>query len=304
MPVEIMKLSDLHVSKLFQPREGGVDSDTVRDYATAISAGDKFPRMIAYRVTDRKFPGPVLVAGFHRLPAYRKAGIEEAEVEVRKGTYAEAWLGGYLSNLNNGLRYTNDDKRKAVATALLIFTGESNPVIADRLRVSDELVRKVRKELIAEGKIIDPETVIGSDGAGSPATLEQSTDDAESSPTVGEDSASSVDGQNDADSGISNTEEPEPDPDPAAEFNSRVNKYCRILDEVKAAIPDLANDLFGRHIHAESIALQIESARKALYQSRPTERCNCIKDDKPNEKCKACFGTGRCPAARVLKGGK
>ena len=68
-------------------------------------------------------------------------------MEVREGTYAEAWLAGWLSNLTHGLRYTPVEKRSAVEAALQIYREDSNRMLADRLRVSHVLVGDVRKEL-------------------------------------------------------------------------------------------------------------------------------------------------------------
>jgi hypothetical protein len=93
--------------------------------------------------------------------------------------------------------------------------------------------------------------------------------------------------------------------DPEAGLVSKVNRLCSALDRLKAEVKELAADPFGKHIHAESVAGQIDAARKALWQSRPTEVCNCARDGAaPRPECRACFGCGRCPASRVLKGGR
>ncbi|WP_439631410.1 ParB/RepB/Spo0J family partition protein [Gemmata sp.] len=96
-----------------------------------------------------------------------------------------------------------------------------------------------------------------------------------------------------------------PEPNPVLDFVSKVNRLCAALDRLKAEVGELAGDPFGRHIHTESVTGQLDAARKALWQSRPTEPCNCAaggSDPKPG--CRACFGCGRCPASRVLKGGR
>lgn len=289
-----MRLADLHVSRLFQPRAGGVDKDTVSEYAAAMKGGAKFPAMMAYKITNRKFPGPVLVAGFHRHAAYIKAEIAEAEVDLREGTFEESWWGGYLSNVNNGLRYTNADKRKAVEAAILHFGCLSASSLADRLGVSDDLVRKVRKDLVAAKKIEQPKTVITRDGQERPSTIKYPSG---VTPTVGvTPDACQNNGTHPA-----VVLPPQPEPDDCEEFCGEVNQLCALLDRAKATVKELADVTFGRHIHAESVVAQIEAARKALHQSRPTEKCNCV-TDKPKPQCKACFGTGRCPASRVLKG--
>lgn len=169
-----MRLADLHVTKGLQPRGDRLDADVVKEYTAAMAAGSVFPPVIAYRVTDKTYPGPAVVAGFHRVEAAVKAGLTEVAVDLREGTFAEAWLAGYLSNLTHGLRYTNQQKRSAVERACLLFRDESARALADRLGVGDKLVGDVRKELVAAGKLPKPETVIGRDGRELPASREQS----------------------------------------------------------------------------------------------------------------------------------
>lgn len=186
MSAEMMRLSALHVTPLLQTRDGGLCKEAVADYTARSRAGQSPPALLAYKVTDRKFPAPVLVAGFHRHAALTTAGVTEHPVELREGTFAEAWLAGYRSNLDNGVRYSNADKRKAAEQALLLFTEDSAAAVAERLSVSDEFVRKVRKELVAAGKLDMPETVTRKDGSGYPATLTHSSDGANGCPTVGD----------------------------------------------------------------------------------------------------------------------
>lgn len=81
------------------------------------------------------------------------------------------------------MRYSNADKREAVKTALKLFPKDSPGVLAEKLGVSDELVRKIRKTLIATKQIEDAETVIGRDGR--EQTTKQSKPDKKQGPTVG-----------------------------------------------------------------------------------------------------------------------
>ena len=164
MPVKIVDIDSLHVASEMQPRQGRISIDTVEEYAEAIKSGAKFPPLVAFRVTDREYPNPAIVSGFHRIAAYRQAGVKRVEVEIREGTFREAWLAGWETNRTHGIRYTNSDKRHAAETALLLFPDESARSVADRLGVSDKLVGTIRKELIEAGKIAEPEQVRGSDG--------------------------------------------------------------------------------------------------------------------------------------------
>lgn len=157
-------LNGLQVVPQLQLRRGGVCADTVREYADAAKSGAKFPPIVAYRVTDRQFKKPVIVAGFHRHEAYAAAGLTECECDIREGTWAEAWLAAWSSNLTHGLRYTNADKRAAVETALKLFTDESARAVAERMNVSADFVSRVRKEMVAAGEVQESEKVKGRDG--------------------------------------------------------------------------------------------------------------------------------------------
>lgn len=93
--------------------------------------------------------------------------------------------------------------------------------------------------------------------------------------------------------------------DPGAAFVAAINRLCHTLDAAKKELLTLCSTaVYGAHIHRESVTTQIEAARKALWQSRPTEACNCVRAGKPSPGCKACFGTGVAPASRILKGAK
>ncbi len=231
MEVLTLRLEDIHVARHLQPRGGDVCPDGVRDYAAAIRGGAKLPRMVAYRVTDRKFPGPALVAGFHRHPAYKAAGVEAVEVEVHTGTYAEAWLAGYRSNLANGLRYTTAQKRAATEQALLLFRDDSIKALADRIGVSRDLVARIREELVRLKKLEPVETVKTRDGKRQPSThkrssdVESTSDDRKSDATVTEpavgapppaslftdpgDAGMDADGETTGDSGVASDDIPD-----------------------------------------------------------------------------------------------
>jgi hypothetical protein len=200
--VSRMKLTDLHITKTLQVRGGEMCKETVREYAAAAEEGAAFPPLIAYRVSDRTFRKPALVAGFHRHAAYAEAGIADAEVEVRDGTFAEAWLAGYRSNLTNGLRYTNPQKRAAAETALLLYRDESARSVADMLGVSHDFIGKVRKELEAVGKLEKIDKIIARDGRQEPAKRKPSSESVSSDDTDSDADVSDADVQAAVDAAI------------------------------------------------------------------------------------------------------
>jgi transposase-like protein len=181
--VQMIPIADINFTPFLQTRSGGVVDEVVREYAELLKAGVKFPPVVVYELSDR-FKGKLTLAiGFHRVAAHKKAGIQTIEAEVRKGKWCEAWLSSWTSNLTHGVRYSNADKREATKTALKLFPKDSPAVLAEKLGVSDELVRKVRKTLITTGQIEDTEKLVGRDGRAQAA--KQSKDNKRQGPTVG-----------------------------------------------------------------------------------------------------------------------
>lgn len=169
--LKVINVADVHVTPLMQTRTSGVNDDVVSDYAELLRGGVELPPITVYKLTD-SFKGKLTLAiGFHRLAAHKEAGIETITAEVRKGTWNEAWLASWASNLTHGVRYSNADKREAVKTALKLFPKDSPGVLAEKLGVSDELVRKIRKTLITTGQIEDTGMLVSKDGAERPATI-------------------------------------------------------------------------------------------------------------------------------------
>ena len=284
MPVQRMKLDALHVTPLLQTRSGGVCKGTVGEYAAAAKAGAAFPPLIAFRVTDWSFKKPALVAGFHRHEAFGQAGIAECEVEVRDGTFAEAWLAGWLSNLSHGLRYSNADKRKATEMALLLYKGDSARAIAERINVSHDFVGKVRKELVAAGKLEASEAVKGKDGVPQPGKGKSnggkspvSSDDTGLKPSSERQAATPAPEEEPDGSGLfdgppaheappeSVPFEPEPDDpaDAAPEPPKGEPEPEPLKDGLGNAVPRALVDTFGDPMLAEAVA-RIDAAHREL----------------------------------------
>lgn len=144
-----------------------VDTDerTVNEYVEAMLAGDRFPAIVVYydSLRDAYF----LSEGFHRLMAHLRARPNDPiTVEQRFGSRSEAQWNSICSNKNHGLRRSNEDKRNAVAQALLHPKGAvmSDRSIARALGVSHPTVHEVREKLIKKGLLEKGEFRIGADG--------------------------------------------------------------------------------------------------------------------------------------------
>lgn len=122
-----------------------MSQEQIDTYAHQMLAGDKFPEVTVY------FNGIdyYLADGFHRYFATKKLNKTSIHSNVVTGTLREAILFSKGANYDNGLPRTNADKRKNVLDMLNDFEwGDwSNARIAEKCKVSDEFVRKIKAEL-------------------------------------------------------------------------------------------------------------------------------------------------------------
>lgn len=305
--IKLLAVKDIAADANIQPRANGLHGPTVDEYAAEMEAGTEFPPLVVYR--DTATGTQWLSQGFHRLAAAIKAKLAKIACEVRKGTRRDAMIDAAGSN-RHGLKRTNADKRRAVEMLLTEFPDWSNRRVAEAVGVDDKTVAQLRKSAV-EPSGTDATTREGKDGRRRPATRAT-----ESEPEKqGQEAPDEVGNETSDQLRNSAVEVPEPEEKPADTetapehpadvFCGRINRLCRLLDGAKAEVVEIAADPFGKHVHAESVTLQIDAARKALWQSRPTEPCNCVRDGAdPHPACKACYGFGRTTASRVLKGGR
>ena len=113
MTTKKMKIEELIVDSRLQNRVE-INIDAVNEYAESMSNGDTFPDIVVFCDSAKYY----IADGFHRYHAYRKAGIEEVQVEVRPGLIRDAILFACGVNAKHGLRRTTADKRKAIITLL------------------------------------------------------------------------------------------------------------------------------------------------------------------------------------------
>ncbi len=146
--VELIALDSLNRRGL-QLRET-TDPDAVARYADAYKAGENLPPIVVFRdPTDDILH---LADGHHRVAAAKRAQLTELHAIVKKGDRRAAILYAAGANGQHGLPLTNADKRKIVT--LLLADAEwrawSNREIGRCARVSEALVRQIRKEVGAE----------------------------------------------------------------------------------------------------------------------------------------------------------
>jgi hypothetical protein len=142
----------LDISKI--RRDGGtqsrviIDEVTVSEYAEAmLDPITPFPPVVVY------FDGTDywLADGFHRVAARQRIGRSDIAADIREGDRRRAILYSLAANSLNGLRRTNDDKRRAVLTLLEDPEWSLWPQteIAKTCGVSREFVNRVSQEMSA-----------------------------------------------------------------------------------------------------------------------------------------------------------
>ena len=153
MAKEVKTLSVENVIRLdggTQPR-ASIDYGLVGEYAELYQAGIIFPPIIVfYDGVDHW-----LADGFHRWHAARKAGLEISFVKSTRAVREDARWFSYSANQAHGQRRSNEDKRKAVQSALSHPKGAklSDGQIAEHCGVSSNTVLKYREEMVRLRKL-------------------------------------------------------------------------------------------------------------------------------------------------------
>ena len=168
MPAQDLSLELININGGTQARVQTTD-DAIESYADEMSQGAVFPPIVVY------YDGATywLADGFHRFLAARRIERPTISADVFPGGRTDALRHALGANATNGVYRNNADKRKAVAIALEEWPDRANPVLAELCRVSSDLVRRCRMELVQSGKIQQPGTVTGRDGKDYPAQIER-----------------------------------------------------------------------------------------------------------------------------------
>lgn len=133
-------------------RAGGVQAETVAEYAEALAAGAALPPVVVF--ADSK-GAHWLADGFHRCAAAELAGLSDVAADVRQGGRREALLHAAGANAAHGLRRSNADKRRAVLLVIEACPKWSNRRVAEACGVHHDMVSDARKA-VAESATPDP----------------------------------------------------------------------------------------------------------------------------------------------------
>jgi uncharacterized ParB-like nuclease family protein len=168
MPTQELSLSDININGGTQTRVQTTD-DAITSYADEMTQGAVFPPIHVY------YDGATywLADGFHRYLAAKRIERPTILAEVQPGGRTDAVRHALGANATNGVFRNNADKRNAVEIALEEWPDRANPVIAEICRVSSDLVRKCRAQLVQSGRMENPARVTGRDGKEYPSQIER-----------------------------------------------------------------------------------------------------------------------------------
>jgi hypothetical protein len=144
-------------------QRAGLDEALVKEYSQEMINGAVFPPVDAFLTPDKQL---ILADGFQRIAAATLAGQTEIAVNVHRGTKDDAIWFSCAANKAHGKRRSNEDKRKAVHSALTIekTATMSDRAIAEHCGTSPSMVGVVRKEMIKAGEIAPVTERISTDG--------------------------------------------------------------------------------------------------------------------------------------------
>lgn len=127
-----------------------IHEDIIEEYAEDMKSGAPFPPLIVFHDGRDYWLGD----GFHRWGAAMELKLDSIECEIRQGTMADAQWYSFSANKANGMRRTNDDKVRAVKSALRHCKGQrSDRDIARHVGVDHHTVTKYRDDLVASGEV-------------------------------------------------------------------------------------------------------------------------------------------------------
>lgn len=286
-----------------------IDEATVAEYREAWANDAKFPPLIVYHDGADHW----LAGGFHRYHGAKAACVPTVPCEVRKGTLRDAILFAAGDNATNGLRRTNEDKRKAVRTLLedAEWGKMSDRQIAEACCVGPPLVADVRSQVkeITPGSG-EPEKRTGKDGKQYSVAKKKPKPDADppakKNPPGGtsfnpaEWDAPAAEAEKPAEQTkpveVAKDEEGRTLPEklrPVFARRSELRELEETLQKVAKKLDEKQNDPLYAHIHVQSTVADIDNAKRAIRFSKPHAVCPYCKGT--GKACKACKGQGWVP---------
>jgi hypothetical protein len=158
-----INITDITIDESMQVR-AGLDEPTVSQYEESLREGAAFPQVLVWAEGGAY----ILLDGFHRVEAMRRAGFIDTDAKQFTGSKSEATIAAVVANARHGLRLTGKDLRAAIAKLIRCGGDLSNSQIADACSCSGHTVAAVRE---SEG--LQVTRVVGKDGKSYPSRIER-----------------------------------------------------------------------------------------------------------------------------------
>jgi len=157
---QLVELSEIRLDGGTQTR-AAISEPSVAEYAQDMRDGHQFPAVILFNDGAKMW----LADGFHRFHAAARCEFESILAEIRTGTRSDAVKYALGANRSNGLRRSNEDKRRCIQIALDEFPEMSDRAIADLCGVADVTVAQYRPKQLQDSCSSKTPTVrVGKDG--------------------------------------------------------------------------------------------------------------------------------------------
>lgn len=140
--MKTIKLEDIRTDGGTQTR-AEMNGNIIQEYSDAVLEGAQFPPVDVFHDGADNW----LADGFHRYHAHKRAGVLDIVATVHAGTQDDALVFALGANSKNGLRRTNEDKRRCVEIALERWPEWSDRRIAEVCGVSANLPGKMRHDV-------------------------------------------------------------------------------------------------------------------------------------------------------------
>ena len=142
-----------------------------RDYKSALkrNRNPEYPFTPILVWHDRKHKRFVLLGGYHRLDAAKRAGLDRIKAVMFHGSEDDAFTLAMRDNGKHGLPLRSSDRRLVIMKALLRFPDRSLRTIAEDVGCGLTYTHKIAIELYSNGQVERPEKRIGKDGKQHPS---------------------------------------------------------------------------------------------------------------------------------------
>jgi hypothetical protein len=268
MKTKSFKLEEITLDRDLQCRAGsgpfGCYEETIEAYSEAYTEGKTLPPITVIELAehhgDHEMGTILLVGGWHRFLAARKAGLTKIEATLHTGSWTDALILSWAQNGDHGRPRSSRDLKMVLDQVCLVYSKSSVREIARLANCSHGAVQRYRTEKKGGGTTTKPKPEMQSQ----PEPLQVIDDEPE---TQSEEKELTVHGGH---------PEPEPEtppePDKWSEIRATSQTMLDIASDLKSigkSIDVLKKEVGGARLQAGHIKKGIREAEQHLEWYRP-----------------------------------